>query len=180
MTQEDIQYLVRLREDWTTTRECRDICLQANQHLQENIKAMDNHAEGDETVQFLVSNSHTAAHGKNHGYGDEITRIGGPISDPSIRKVAGDYLQTVIQKSKERLSSTHLDTSFISDEATKFKVDSGAYNQRGTASRNFSIPLEELTDTGTRLTDINKSATATAYRLLWTCVGRLLNLGSYI
>jgi hypothetical protein len=179
MTREDIKYLSGLREEWITARQCRDICLQADQHLKENIKVIDNHVEGNESVQLLVSNSQTTAYGKNRGYGDQ-TKIFGYISDHAIRKVTGDFLQRSIQKPSEGLSSTHLDTSSISDEARKFKADTGAYNQLRTSSSNIVLPLEESTNTGTRPTDMNKSATATAYRLLWTCVGRPLNLGCYI
>ncbi|KAJ6284227.1 hypothetical protein J3E71DRAFT_390648 [Bipolaris maydis] len=61
MTQEDVRHLARLREEWTSTRKCRDIC--------------------DEAVQFLVSNSQKTIHGKNRGYGDFIKQLGGHLSD---------------------------------------------------------------------------------------------------
>jgi hypothetical protein len=35
MTQEDTRYLEQLREEWTIARKCKDICLQADQHLKE-------------------------------------------------------------------------------------------------------------------------------------------------
>lgn len=99
MTQEDIRSLAKLREEWTSTRKCRDICSQAEQNLKENVSVIDNHATGHEAVQFLVSNSQKTIHGKNRGYGDYIKQLGGHLSDQSIQKVSGDFLQMSIQRS---------------------------------------------------------------------------------
>lgn len=178
--QEDTRYIAGLREDWMATRKCRDICLQADQQLKENIKVIDNPAENNGTMQFQVSNSQSTIFGKNRGYGDQSMTLGGYISDESIRKLSGEYLQMSVQKPTDGVSSTHLDTSSILDEARTVKVDSEAYNQLRTGSSNSVFPPEGSTDTGTRLADMSKSTTATAYRLLWTCVGRPLNLGTYI
>ncbi|EOA90859.1 uncharacterized protein SETTUDRAFT_102238 [Exserohilum turcica Et28A] len=98
MTQEDVRHLARLREEWKSTRKCRDICSQAEQHLKENVSVIDNYATGDEAVQFLVSNSQKTIHGKNRGYGDFIKQLGGHLSDQSIQKVSGDFLQMSIQR----------------------------------------------------------------------------------
>jgi hypothetical protein len=109
MTQEDTRYLGRLREEWTTARKCRDICFQANQHLKENISVIDNHATGNEAVQLLVSNSQKTIHGKNRGYGDQIRQLGGHLSDQSIQKISGDFLQMTIQRPGETHLPTHGD-----------------------------------------------------------------------
>jgi hypothetical protein len=106
MTRENTKDLARLREEWETARKCRDICFEADRHLKENISVIDNHATGNEAVQFLVSNSQKTIHGKNRGYGDEIKQIGGHLSDQSIQKVSGDFLQMTIQRSKYRTLST--------------------------------------------------------------------------
>lgn len=99
MTQEDTRDLARLREEWNSARKCREICFQADQHLKENVSVIDNHATGNEAVQFLVSNSQKTIHGKNRGYGDHIKQLGGHLSDQSIQKVSGDFLQMSIQRS---------------------------------------------------------------------------------
>ena len=102
MTQEDTNYLARLREEWKSAPKCRDICFQADQHLKESVSVIDNHATGDEAVQLLVSNSQKTIHGKNCGYGDQIKQLGGHLSDQSIQKVSGDFLQMSIQRSEYR------------------------------------------------------------------------------
>ncbi|XP_014550964.1 hypothetical protein COCVIDRAFT_42647 [Bipolaris victoriae FI3] len=72
MEQTNIRSLAKLREEWTSTRKCRDICSQAEQNLKENVSVIDNYATGNEAVQFLVSNSQKIIHGKNRGHGDYI------------------------------------------------------------------------------------------------------------
>jgi hypothetical protein len=151
MTQEDTRYLARLREELAAARKCRDICVQANHHLKENIDVIDNHATGNKAVQLLVSNSQETIHGKNCGYEARMGRIGGYLSDQSIREVSDRYLQMSIAKYREGLSQTHLNTSPIPDEARKFKVNLGV----GTSSSNFVSTLEQSTDTTTWPTDVN-------------------------
>jgi hypothetical protein len=111
MTQEDASNLARLREEWATARQCRDICTKAEQHLKDNISYIDNHATGDDAVQFLVSNSEKTIHGKNRGYGDQIRQLGGHLSDESIQKLSGDFVQMSVQRSETRILPARSDTS---------------------------------------------------------------------
>ncbi|GKT44620.1 uncharacterized protein ColSpa_04801 [Colletotrichum spaethianum] len=59
----DFEELSRLREEWTTARQCLDICSSAESHVKENISIIDNYAAGDDTVQFLVSTNGKTIHG---------------------------------------------------------------------------------------------------------------------
>jgi hypothetical protein len=119
MTQEDASYLARLREEWTTALQCRDICAKADQHLKDNISIIDNHASGDDAVQFLVSNSQKTIHGKNRGYGDKIKQLGGHLSDQSIQKVSGDFLQMSIQRSDNRTSPASSDAGLKDNDVIR-------------------------------------------------------------
>ncbi|KAF2245144.1 hypothetical protein BU26DRAFT_568440 [Trematosphaeria pertusa] len=74
--------------------------------LKENISVIDNHATGNEPVQFLVSNGQKTIHGKNRGYGDQIKQIGGHLSDQSIQKISGDFLQMSVRRSERRVLAT--------------------------------------------------------------------------
>lgn len=109
MTEEDIRYLARLRKELATAHKCRDICVQANQHLKEEISVIDNHATGNKAVQLLVSSSQKTIHGKNRGYGDHIKQLGGHLSNESIQKVSGDFVQMIVHV-PERASSLHVDS----------------------------------------------------------------------
>ncbi|KAJ4310817.1 hypothetical protein N0V94_008254 [Neodidymelliopsis sp. IMI 364377] len=121
MTPEDSRYLARLREELATARKCRDICVQADHHLKENISVIDNHATGNKAVQLLVSNSQKTIHGKNRGYGDHIKQLGGHLSDQSIQKVSGDFVKMVIQRSEDALS----EDNGTNEEATKWRPQYG-------------------------------------------------------
>lgn len=115
MTQEDTRYLAGLREELATARKCRDICVQAKQHLKEEISVIDNHATGNKAVQLLVSTSQKTIHGKNRGYGDHIKQLGGHLSDESIQKVSGDFVQMIVHV-PEGASSLHVNA--LSEENT--------------------------------------------------------------
>ncbi|KAL5374889.1 hypothetical protein PMIN06_012165 [Paraphaeosphaeria minitans] len=140
-TKEDAEYLARLREEWSTARQCRDICSKADQHLQENISIIDNHATGDEAVQFLVSNSQKTIHGKNRGYGDYIKQLGGHLSDQSIQKVSGDFLQMSIQRSELKVSSARSDASLNVNHTNE-----GAANWQPQYGSGRTLKAESLPD----------------------------------
>lgn len=90
MTPDEALNLARLRDEWTTLRQCRDICSKADQHLKENISIIDNYATGDDTVQFLVSTGEKTIHGKNRGYGSRIRQVGGHLNDQSVQQLSRD------------------------------------------------------------------------------------------
>jgi transposase-like protein len=123
MTQEDASYLARLREELAVARQCRDICSRADQHLKDNISVIDNEATGDEAVQFLVSNDQKTIHGKNRGYGDKIKQLGGHLSDQSIQKLSGDFLQMVsIQTPGSRDPAAQSDSSLSNKDMNESRT----------------------------------------------------------
>lgn len=174
LTQEDVRYLANLCRDWETARKCRDICLQAKQQFKEDTAVI------DKTAPLRVPDSITPNYGKNREYENRVGSIGGHLSDESIRRLAGDYLQMSFQEPREGLSSPHQDAPFDPDGPNKFKVDPQAYDQLKTGSSNPTFPVDKQTDPGTRPTRIDKSATTTTYRLLWTCVSHFLHLEDLI
>lgn len=145
MTHDDTRYLARLREEWITARKCRDICIQADQHLKEEISIIDNHATGDKAVQMLVSNSQKTIHGKNRGYGDHIKQLGGHLSDESIQKVSGDFLQMTLHVTEESAYSNHADASPEEDKknqaAGRWRPEYG--NGKTLRSRVLTDPTKE-------------------------------------
>ena len=95
-SKEDLVDLTRLRDEWDTARECRDICSRANTNLKENVSAIDNDASGD-AVQFLVSTTNKTISGRNRGHGWRIRQFGGHMSDTSLQKISGDYAHGAVQ-----------------------------------------------------------------------------------
>jgi hypothetical protein len=125
MTQEDASNLARLREELVTTRQCRDICTKAEQHLKDNTSIIDNHATGDDAIQLLVSNSEKTIHGKNRGYGDQIRQVGGHLSDETIQKMSGDFLQMSIHRLEKTTLPTRTDTSLKGNDLNEEKRNWG-------------------------------------------------------
>lgn len=93
-SKEHLVDLARLRDEWDTTRQCRDICFQAESHMKENTSIIDNYGTGD-AVQFLVSTTGKTIHGSNRGLGWRSRQVGGHMDDASLQKISGDYAYRV-------------------------------------------------------------------------------------
>ncbi|KAF7517933.1 hypothetical protein PCG10_000731 [Penicillium crustosum] len=88
-SQEDIAELLRLQEEWETTRQCMHICSKAGTHLDENASTIDNYATGD-AIQFMVSTNEKIIHGRNRGLGWRTRQVGGHLSDASLQQLSKD------------------------------------------------------------------------------------------
>ncbi|KXG51328.1 uncharacterized protein PGRI_093400 [Penicillium griseofulvum] len=88
-SQEDIAELLRLQEEWETTRQCMHICSNAGAHLNENPSTIDNYATGD-AIQFMVSTNEKIIHGRNRGLGWRTRQVGGHLSDASLQQLSRD------------------------------------------------------------------------------------------
>jgi ElaB/YqjD/DUF883 family membrane-anchored ribosome-binding protein len=73
-SEEDFADLEKLREEWETTRQSREICAKAEVHLRENISTIDNYATGD-AIQFMVSTDGNIIRGTNRGVRSEATSV---------------------------------------------------------------------------------------------------------
>jgi Fungal N-terminal domain of STAND proteins len=98
-SKEDLEELIRLREQWDTARQCMDICSKADTHLKENISTIDNYATGD-AVQFMVSTDGTIIHGTNRGLGWRSRQVGGHLNDISLQQISRDLSSTGFQNTE--------------------------------------------------------------------------------
>ncbi|GAM42363.1 hypothetical protein TCE0_044r16268 [Talaromyces pinophilus] len=104
-SEDDLADLSRLRDEWKTTRECIDICSQADRHLKETVTTVENYGTGD-AVQFMVSTNGQVIHGKNRGLGWRTRQVGGHLSDESVQQLSRDMTTINIQRTNdEDLSS---------------------------------------------------------------------------
>ncbi|RDW63574.1 hypothetical protein BP6252_11119 [Coleophoma cylindrospora] len=117
---EELADLVRLREEWETTRKCRDICAEAESHLKENISIIDNYAVGD-AVQFMVSTDGQIINGRNRGLGWRTRQIGGHIDGTTLQKISQDMLgmRFFQHNGNEDISSHGNSPSIPDDESPK-------------------------------------------------------------
>jgi len=106
-SQDDLTDLMRLQEEWETTRQSRNICSKAEIHLKENITTIDNYATGD-AVQFLVSTNGTIIHGKNRGLGWRTRQIGGHLSDATVQQISRDMSSMHSQRNGNETPSSRV------------------------------------------------------------------------
>jgi hypothetical protein len=90
MSEDEVADITRLQDEMKTARLCLDICSEADHRVRENVSTIDNHAEGDETVQILVSTKEKTIHGKNRSYGVRIRQVGGHLNDESVQQLSRD------------------------------------------------------------------------------------------
>lgn len=147
MTQDEIADLTRLQEEWKTARQCIDICSQADYHLRENISIIDNHASGDETVQFLVSTKEKTIHGKNRGYGFRIRQVGGHLSDDSLQQLSRDISRISVQDVRTESSTIQDHTPSDPKDAVERGSDSCFHDRYGPGMKLTSKPDPDTTTT---------------------------------
>lgn len=104
-SEHEVAQLATLREEWTTARQCLDICSSAESHVKENISIIDNYATGDDTVQFLVSTNGKTIHGKNRGYSSITRQVGGYLSDASVQQMSRDISRISLQVTRKEGAS---------------------------------------------------------------------------
>ncbi|KAK2040713.1 hypothetical protein LZ31DRAFT_473919 [Colletotrichum somersetense] len=149
----EVAELVRLQEEWTTARQCLDICLSAENHVKENISIIDNYATGDDTVQFLVSTNGKTIHGKNRGFGIMTRQVGGHLSDASLQQMSRD-IRISLQATRKETSSSQGEAS-SADEGVEdasnaeFKGRYGRGLKLSKASHDTVVPRQS-TESGGR------------------------------
>ncbi|KAN0111104.1 hypothetical protein V8E51_007491 [Hyaloscypha variabilis] len=105
-SEEDFADLEKLREEWETTRQSREICAKAEVHLRENISTIDNYATGD-AIQFMVSTDGNIIRGTNRGVGWRTRQVGGHLSDLSLQQLSRDMSSIHFQYNDGSFSQTN-------------------------------------------------------------------------
>jgi hypothetical protein len=78
--------LLGLRGEWEAFRTGKDICLQAQSHLQDSVSTIENFGAGD-AVQFMVSTTNKTIRGVNRGTGWRTRQVGGHIDPASFQQL---------------------------------------------------------------------------------------------
>jgi len=152
MTSEnDVADLIRLQEEWETTRQCMDVCSKAHTHLNKNITTVDNYGTGD-AVQFMVSTDGNIVHGKNRGLGWRTRQVGGHLSDATVVHLSRDMSRSSFQNTENDGPSSRSNTLFVPADTVEGESFSEFRERHG---RGFSL--------ASRITpDITKSSTNSA------------------
>lgn len=120
-SQEDIADMIRLQEEWETTRQCMHICSKAGAHLNENVSTIDNYATGD-AIQFMVSTDGKVIHGKNRGLGWRTRQVGGYLNDASLQQLSKDMTRMSFPNMKQERPPSGGDFRSSGDELREDQV----------------------------------------------------------
>lgn len=112
---EDIADLARLQDEWTTARQCMEICSKAEKNLKENVSNIDNYATGD-ALQFMVSTNGKVLHGRNRGLGWRTRQVGGYLSDATIVQLSRDMSSATIRNTEKEVPSSRSNTGTLPND----------------------------------------------------------------
>lgn len=144
---EDLTDLTRLREEWETTRQCMEICSQADHHLKENISTIDNYATGD-AIQSMVSTDGNIIHGRNRGLGWRTRQVGGHLNDISLQQLSRDMASINERHIQSNLSTSQSDMSSASDDAVGHATVSDFRERYGQGFKLTSRSTPTISGTG--------------------------------
>ncbi|KAK4232665.1 hypothetical protein C8A03DRAFT_20086, partial [Achaetomium macrosporum] len=81
----------KLQNEAKVLRRCLDFCSDVDAYVESKISNIENHAEGDDTIQLMVSTDGRPLIGKNHGIGKRQKQAGGHFGEVSLQQVSGDF-----------------------------------------------------------------------------------------
>lgn len=142
ITSEDgLTDLARLRDEWEATRQGREVCSKARQHLEDNVSTIHNYATGD-AVQFMVSTTEKTIHGRNQGLGWRTRQVGGHISDDSLQQIARTLASVTMPTPGHDGPSLRNDAPVVPDASPENELHSKFQAQygRGFKLRPKSVP----------------------------------------
>jgi hypothetical protein len=67
-------------------------------YLEEQMSNIENHAEGNDTIQLMVSTDGKPIKGKNSGFGDRLKQAGGHYDNLSLQQVSQDFTTISIRQ----------------------------------------------------------------------------------
>ncbi|CAH0019545.1 unnamed protein product [Clonostachys rhizophaga] len=95
---EDRASFDRLQNEAKTVRHCLAFCSDVDTYVESQISNIENHAEGDDTIQFLVSTNNKPINGKNRGIGKRQKQAGGHFGEASLQQMSQDFKSIAIHQ----------------------------------------------------------------------------------
>jgi len=148
-SENEVADLVRLQEEWETTRQCMDVCSKAHTHLNENITTIENYGLGD-AVQFMVSTNGSVVHGKNRGLGWRTRQVGGYLSDAAVVHLSRDMSRTAFQNTENDGPSSRSNTLSVPAETVRSEPVSEFRERYGRGISLASKSTPDVTKASTR------------------------------
>lgn len=138
-TEEEISDLRQFRDTWEAARQCRNICVQADNHLRENVSTIDNWATGD-ALRFMVSTNGQVLHGTNRGLGSRTRQVGGYLSDSAVIHLSRDMSRTGACDGESIGSSATDHSRVVLDDTVERGQAVAAEERRDRGIQSVSLP----------------------------------------
>ncbi|KAM0270433.1 hypothetical protein ACHAQH_009443, partial [Verticillium albo-atrum] len=97
---EDRALLDTLNSEANTLRRCLEFCSDVDTVLESQISNIENHAEGDDTIQFMVSTNGKPLNGRNGGIGQGLKQAGGQFGETSLQQLSQDFKTIALHQSE--------------------------------------------------------------------------------
>lgn len=108
--------LDKLQHEAKTLRRGLEFCSDVDAYLESQISNIENHAEGNDTIQFMVSTDGRPINGSNHGNGDRLKQAGGHFGDASLQQVSQDFTSIALHQASSKEHGTKLPAATPDDE----------------------------------------------------------------
>jgi len=120
MSPEDKAASEKLQTEARTIRNCLDFFSDVDEVLESRMSNIENHADGDDIIQFMVSTDGNLLQGKNRGSGKRLKQAGGHLSNDSFQQMSQDFKEISIH---ERLRQGQSSSSAASSTAKAESTD---------------------------------------------------------
>ncbi|KAI9146767.1 hypothetical protein HJFPF1_13505 [Paramyrothecium foliicola] len=84
-------------------------------HVEAHISTIKNHAQGNDTIQFMPSTDGLPLNGTNNGVGDRLKQAGGFFNDESLQQLSRDFT-TIAAHQSGRKSDADTSVSIPNDK----------------------------------------------------------------
>lgn len=112
---DDKLLLDKLQGEADTLQQCLKFCSNVDSYLEKQISHIENDAQGDDSIQIMVSTNLQPFNGKNKGVGNRLKQGGGHWDDASLQQVSRDFA-TISNHQKETLSAQQKETKKSTEE----------------------------------------------------------------
>lgn len=128
---EDQASLDKLQTEAKTLRQCLEFCSDIDGYLESQMSNIENHAEGDDTIQLMVSTNGKPLTGKNRGIGQRLKQAGGLFGDASLQQVSTDFKNIALHHTGLEGRNTKRSSSISGDDSTSAEPLSPFGNRHG-------------------------------------------------
>ncbi|KAI1865939.1 uncharacterized protein JN550_007917 [Neoarthrinium moseri] len=131
MSAQDQASLNKLQAEEKTLQQCLNFCSDVDAVLESQVSNIENNAEGDDSIQLMVSTDGKRFNGKNRGIGLRLKQAGGHFSEGSLQQVSQDFKAISIHYTGIQERAPGRSTPMAEDNNTPPQAESPFGNRHG-------------------------------------------------